>query len=66
MPASLAVQFEADISKFFAVFDCLPLVVLIDCSEAKMSRSGYILCQLMTTTDNKGDCFIPRACTHGT
>ena len=35
---SLAVQFETNTSKFFADFNCF--VVLTDCSDAKMSRSG--------------------------
>ena len=38
VPVSLALRFEANIFKFFAVFDCL--VVDTDCSDAKMSRSG--------------------------
>ena len=42
-------QFEANTSQFF---DCL--VVLTDCSDAKMSRSGDFLCRQMT---DKTDCF---------
>ena len=39
VPVSLAMQFKANTSKFFTVFDCL--IVLIDCSDAEMSRSGH-------------------------
>ena len=35
---SLAVQFEANTSKFFVDFDCF--VALTDCLDAKISRSG--------------------------
>ena len=40
---SLAVRFETSTSKFFADFNCL--VVLTDCSDAEMSRSGDFLRQ---------------------
>ena len=36
--ASLAMRFEANTSKFFAVFDSM--VALIDCSDAETLRSG--------------------------
>ena len=36
-PVSLAMQFEANTSMFFAVFDCL--VVVTECSDPEKSRS---------------------------
>ena len=61
-PVSLAMQFEANASKFFAVFNCL--IVLTDCSDAEMSRSSDFVPtdrQRQTMID-KTDCFAPCKC----
>ena len=55
MLVSLAMQFKANTSKLFAVFDYL--VVLIDCSDVEMLRSGDFCAtdnrKQMTTTDKQ-------------
>lgn len=50
-------RFEANLSKFFAVSDCL--VVLTNCSDAERSRSGDFYAA------DKTDCFTLCACAWG-
>ena len=47
---SIAVRFEASRSKFFADFDCF--VVLTDCLDAEMLRSGDFCANRQQTTDD--------------
>ena len=50
-------------SKFFAIFDCL--VVLMDCSDAEMSRSGDFCADRQQQMTDKTNCFTPCACAWG-
>ena len=64
---SLAVRFEANKSNFFANFDCF--VVLTDCSDAEILRSGDFCAdrQQQTTTHDRLDkpSALPLAHAHG-
>ena len=59
VPVSVAIQFDANKDKFFAVFDCL--IVFSDCSDSQVSRSGDFCADGRQTTD-KTDYFTLRAC----